>query len=183
MGREEFELLKGGVVKRRVKRRVGIFIDGTGLDRATRRLVKKVDLSSLVSGLSQGLEPEIARYYTLVPYEDDARQFAFLDAVERAGLEVVTKRLPPKGVKRQVSMDVHMATDLISFSMGVFGQPKVSLQEQEEAEKTGTNDSKPVPVKTTKTDSDVKRVAVVVCPVENLATPFTLATNLAWRLH
>jgi len=120
MGREEFQLLKEGVVKRKVKRRLGLFIDGLGLDRATRRLERKVDLSRLVAGLASGMQPEIARYYTLIPNEDDARQFAFLDAVERAGLEVVVKRLPPKGVKRQVSMDVHIAADLIAFGYGHF---------------------------------------------------------------
>src|SRR5215475_2226186 len=99
MGRDELELLKGGIVKRKIKRHMGLFIDATGLDRATRRLERKVDLSRLVQGITSGAKLEIARYYALIPYEDDARQFAFLDAVERAGVEVVTKRLPPKGVK------------------------------------------------------------------------------------
>ena len=133
MGRDELELLKGGIVKRKTKRRVGLFIDATGLDRATRRLDRKVDLSRLVRGLTQGVQVEVARYYTLIPYEDDARQFAFLDAVERAGVEVITKRLPPKGVKRQVSMDVHLATDLISFSYGLFE----NHQQQREQSKQG----------------------------------------------
>jgi len=160
MGREEFELLKGGVVKRKAKRRIGLFIDGSGLDRATRRLDKKVDLSNLVSGLCAGLDPEIARYYTLVPHEDDARQFAFLDAVERAGLEVVVKRLPPKGVKRQVSMDVHMASDLISFAYGNFEHKEIAEAKavNSDAETSEASD------KGTAKDPNIKRYATIVCP-------------------
>jgi len=120
MGRGDLEFRSGGIVKRRKKRRMGLFVDAVGLDRATRRLERKVDLSRLVTGLSSGVPLEVANYYTLVPYEDDARQFAFLDAVERAGLTVIVKRLPPKGVKRQVSMDVHLASDLISFCYGEY---------------------------------------------------------------
>ena len=120
MSRESFEVLQGGIIKRRVKRRMGLFIDATGLDRAARRLNRKVDLARLVSVLSSGIKLEVSRYYCLIPQEDDARQLAFLDAVERAGFEILTKRLPPKGVKRQVSMDVHIAADLIGFCYGQF---------------------------------------------------------------
>ena len=165
MGREEFELLKGGVVKRKAKRKIGLFIDGSGLDRATRRINKKVDLSNLVAGLCSGLDPEVARYYTLIPHEDDARQFSFLDAVERAGLEVVVKRLPPKGVKRQVSMDVHLASDLVSFGYGHFAQAQA--QASEEDAKAANDDSatpaSPAKVSTPST-RDIKRSAVIVCP-------------------
>lgn len=139
MSREDFEQLGQGTFKRKVRRRLGLFIDGVGLDRATRRLDRKVDLARLVAGLTSGLKPEIARYYTLVPYEDDARQFAFLDAVERAGLKVVVKRLPPKGVKRQVSMDVHMASDLMSYSFGLFDDGKEPMVDSLASEKAGMN--------------------------------------------
>jgi len=142
MSREDFEFRGNGVVKRKKKRRMGLFIDAVGLDRATRRLEQKVDLSKLVAGLSSGIPLEVARYYTLVPYEDDSRQFAFLDAVERAGLEVVVKRLPPKGVKRQVSMDVHIANDLLSYSFGHYTNSNGD----------GTN------------TSNLARIATVVCP-------------------
>ena len=74
MGRDELEILKSGIVKRKQKRRMGLFIDATGLDRATRRLEKKVDLSRLVKGLTSGIKLECARYYSLIPYEDDARR-------------------------------------------------------------------------------------------------------------
>ncbi len=165
MGREEFQLLKDGVIKRKAKRKVGLFIDGLGLDRATRRLDKKVDLSRLVAGLTSGIQPEVARYYTLIPNEDDARQFSFLDAVERAGLEVVVKRLPPKGVKRQVSMDVHIATDLIAFGYGQF--EKVQEEEAKVANANpADNVSKISPVKT---ERSIKRMANVVCPTREVS--------------
>ena len=120
----KFEQVKKGIVKRTEKRLVGLFIDGTGLDRATRRISRKVDMAALVRGVTSGLPPAVARYYTLIPYEDDARQLAFLDAVNRAGLSVVVKRLPPKGVNRQVSVDIEMAADIAAFALGHnrFGQ-------------------------------------------------------------
>jgi hypothetical protein len=170
MGREEFEVLKSGIVKRRVKRKLGLFIDGIGLDRATRRLNRKVDLSKLVSGLTSGLEPEVARYFTLVPHEDDARQFAFLDAVERAGLEVIVKRLPPKGVKRQVSMDVHMATDLISYSCGEF-LAVAAADNPQKAESNGNQapEAEGAEKKATKSNENIKRVAAIICPTRELS--------------
>lgn len=167
MGREEFEVLKSGVMKRKTKRRMGLFIDATGLDRATRRLEKKVDLSHLVSGLSSGVKLEIARYYCLIPYEDDARQFAFLDAVERAGVEVITKRLPPKGVKRQVSMDVHIATDLISFAFGHFAEKTQSVMEEGKNSNTPENEKSSEEKSSallTASSKNIKRIATVVCP-------------------
>ena len=114
----KYEELGKGVVKRTERRVLGLFIDGTGLDRATRRISRKVDMSALVRGVTSGLTASIARYYTLIPYGDDSRQRAFLDAVTRAGLTVIVKRLPPKGVSRQVSVDVEMAADIIAFSLG-----------------------------------------------------------------
>lgn len=173
MGREELEVLKGGIVKRKTKRRMGLFIDATGLDRATRRLERKVDLSRLVSGLTSGIKLEVARYYCLIPYEDDARQFAFLDAVERAGIEVVTKRLPPKGVKRQVSMDVHMATDLLSFCFGQFEQTAAAAEETEQKKVVGgdaveTADSQRIVAKRAPS-AQVKRIATVVCPSREMS--------------
>ncbi|MEZ4754639.1 MAG: hypothetical protein R3A13_10105 [Bdellovibrionota bacterium] len=79
-----------------------MFIDGTGLDRAARRLNRKVDIESLIRGVTSGIKPSILRYYTLIPFEDDSRQSAFLDAVAKTGLSVIVKRLPPKTVNRQV---------------------------------------------------------------------------------
>jgi uncharacterized LabA/DUF88 family protein len=114
----KFEELGKGIVKRKQQRVLGLFIDGTGLDRATRRINRKVDMSNLIKGVTSGITPAVARYYTLIPYEDDSRQRAFLDAVDRAGLHVVVKRLPPKGINRQVSVDIEMAADIVAFSLG-----------------------------------------------------------------
>lgn len=114
----EYEKLAKGVVKRTERREVGLFIDGTGLDRATRRLKRRVDIASLVRGVTSGIPPIVSRYYTLIPNEDDARQFAFLDAVARGGPDIVVKRLPPKGITRQVSVDLEMASDIVAFAFG-----------------------------------------------------------------
>ena len=114
----EYERLAKGVVKRTERREVGLFIDGTGLDRATRRLKRRVDIASLVRGVTSGIPPIVSRYYTLIPNEDDARQFAFLDAVARGGPDIVVKRLPPKGITRQVSVDLEMASDIVAFAFG-----------------------------------------------------------------
>ncbi len=183
MGRDELELLKGGIVKRKTRRHMGLFIDATGLDRATRRLERKVDLARLVRGLTSGLKLEVARYYSLIPFEDDARQFAFLDAVERAGVEVITKRLPPKGVKRQVSMDVHVATDMISYSYGHFAQ----VAEQLETKAVGnsptpvmvpaTTEAVVAPVKSEK-EKDIRRCLTVVCPSRELSYAIYMASKM-----
>ena len=167
MGRDELEVLKGGVVKRKIRRRMGLFIDATGLDRATRRLEKKVDLSRLVKGLSAGIQLEVARYYCLIPYEDDARQFSFLDAVERAGVEVITKRLPPKGVKRQVSMDVHIATDLLAYGYGNFAQATASNQEASRVNEDGKEGK--IIAASPSSNKQTKRVATIVCPSRELS--------------
>ena len=168
MGREAFEVLGGGVLKRKAKRRLGLFIDGIGLDRATRRLSKKVDLERFVSGIRMGVPAEISRYYSLIPYEDDSRQFAFLEAVERAGLEVVVKRLPPKGVKRQVSMDVHIASDLLSFGYGHYGNAN-----KNEAANLAVNDANPpleaAPPPIQAGEAGIQRIAIVVCPSRELS--------------
>jgi hypothetical protein len=115
----KFEELGTGFVKKKEKRVIGLFIDGTALDRATRRINRKVDMTALVRGVTSGLTPVVARYYTLIPYEDDSRQRAFLDAVARAGLSVIVKRLPPKGITRQVTVDLEMAADMVAFSLGL----------------------------------------------------------------
>ena len=188
MGREEYQMLGGGVVKRKAKRRIGLFIDGVGLDRATRRVDRKVDLSKLVRGLTQGLQPEVARYYTLVPNEDDARQFSFLDAVERAGLEVIVKRLPPKGVKRQVSMDVHIAADLISFGYGYFDKHTEEEGEKSAAASAGGSTaagSPEVPARILDAqgnpliNQNVKRLATVVCPSREISYAMFLCHTLS----
>jgi hypothetical protein len=184
MGREELELLRGGIVKRKTRRHIGLFIDATGLDRATRRLERKVDLASLVKGLTSGLKIEIARYYSLIPYEDDARQFAFLDAVERAGVEVVTKRLPPKGVKRQVSMDVHIAADMISYAYGHFAQKAEEVETKAVANGPGgvlvPGTETTAKTETAKPESsrEIRRVMTVVCPSRELSYALYMSNKL-----
>lgn len=183
MGREAFEVLKGGVVKRKMKRRMGLFIDATGLDRATRRLERKVDLSRLVSGLTSGIKLEVARYYCLIPNEDDARQFAFLDAVERAGIEVITKRLPPKGVKRQVSMDVHLASDLISFCFGHFEKTeevaKAVPEEGNAAANGEETKNKTIALSNSASSSrGIQRIATVVCPSREMSYAIYVCNQL-----
>ncbi len=182
MGREAFEVLQGGVMKRKMKRRMGLFIDATGLDRATRRLERKVDLSRLVSGLTSGIKLEVARYYCLIPHEDDARQFAFLDAVERAGIEVITKRLPPKGVKRQVSMDVHIASDIISFCYGHFEKKEelakaVPDQTVQQASGAAAEGAAPEPA-VKAVARPVQRIVTAVCPSRELSYALYVASQL-----
>lgn len=195
----KYEKLGGGFIKKREKRVIGLFIDGTGLDRATRRINRKVDMAALVRGVTSGLAPVVARYYTLVPYEDDSRQRAFLDAVARAGLSVIVKRLPPKGITRQVSVDLEMAADMVAFAHGLTSFSKeneympadaplraaaihtpaqyVRRQQAEVEESTETKDSpqgEEIP--------DIKtapRSVVVVCPSRELAYPLSLIKDIA----
>lgn len=190
----KYEKLGGGFIKKREKRVVGLFIDGTGLDRATRRINRKVDMSALVRGVTSGIAPVVARYYTLVPYEDDSRQRAFLDAVARAGLSVIVKRLPPKGITRQVSVDLEMAADMVAFAHGLTSFSKeneylpadaaihtpaqyVRRQQAEEAETPESKEQAPVA-----TIPDIKtapRSIVVVCPSRELAYPLSLVKDIA----
>lgn len=199
----KFEPLKSGIVKRREHRILGVFIDGTGLDRATRRLARKVDLSRLLRGISSGSTLAFARYYTLIPYEDDSRQRAFLEAVDRAGLQVVVKRLPPKGISRQVSVDVEMAADITAFAMGKSsfsslseidlsnhsqlqgsaipsmipfqGNPAVKTNGDRSAEIATVQEASTV---TAPEGSTEKRMIIVVCPSRDLAYPISLAKEL-----
>ncbi|MCB0329107.1 MAG: NYN domain-containing protein [Bdellovibrionales bacterium] len=146
MSKSDFKEIRKGVVKRKKKRVLGVFIDGTGLDRATRRMQKRVDMPKLVRGVAAGSIPVVARYYTLIPYEDDSRQRAFLDAVRRAGLQVVVKRLPPKGITRQVSVDTEMAADILAFGMGknTFEDIGFELTEAVGSDSRSTGNSRPI---------------------------------------
>ncbi len=167
MGREEFQALKGGILKRKNRRIPGVFIDATGLDRATRRISKKIDLSKLLQTISGGTAVEVAKYYCLIPYEDDARQLSYLDAVNRAGFEVVTKRLPPKGVNRQVSLDVQIATDMINFCYGYYAKKESTSTNEEAAD-----------ISEAPQDLKDKRILTVVCPSMELNYSFLWAKNL-----
>jgi hypothetical protein len=185
----KYEELGRGFIKKREKKIVGLFIDGTGLDRATRRINRKVDMSALVRGVTSGIAPIVARYYTLVPYEDDSRQRAFLDAVSRAGLSVIVKRLPPKGITRQVSVDLEMAADMVAFSLGHTNFSKENeylpvdhpLRSPATASQESTRgDGAPSSLAGNGKEGDaanaenVRRSVVVICPSRELAYPLGL---------
>ena len=195
-----------GIVKRTSKRVLGLFIDGTGLDRATRRISRKVDMAALVRGVTSGIPPVVARYYTLIPFEDDSRQRSFLDAVARAQLSVVVKRLPPKGVTRQVSVDVEMASDIVAFARGHSAFSSLSEYQSPQEAPAENRHTIPLRIGTYRTaepsappaesaprpaavsaDSAAadpapareERVIVVVCPSRDLSYPIALAKELA----
>lgn len=196
----KFEELGGGLVKKKEKRVVGLFIDGTGLDRATRRINRKVDMSALVKGVTSGLQPVVARYYTLIPHEDDSRQRAFLDAVARAGLSVIVKRLPPKGITRQVNVDLEMAADIVAFGLGLssFSKKNEYLPSDFQALKQAAFNSEEhgldghdlnkdpqsagqrseTLLKLDPISSGVRRSVVVVCPSRDLSYPMSLIKDL-----
>ena len=197
----KYEELGRGIVKRAERRLLGLFIDGTGLDRATRRLNRKVDMTALVRGVTSGASPVVARYYTLIPYEDDSRQRAFLDAVNRAGLQVIVKRLPPKGISRQVAVDVEMAADILAFAMGhtKFGALSEYIPEEKQGvgpdalhkiaekqalkESNGTQASDAHPSTTTVENGNgdekkTRRIITLVCPCRDLSYPISLANEL-----
>lgn len=195
----KYEELGKGKVKRTQRRTIGLFIDGTGLDRATRRINRKVDMSALVKGVTSGLIPAVARYYTLIPYEDDSRQRAFLDAVARAGLSVIVKRLPPKGVTRQVSVDVEMAADIVAFALGhsrfsklseytppsLDGSPGISMMPKPSGSAVAEGQTAPpngaAPVDESGEEvakSPEARIVTVVCPSRDLSYPISLVKDL-----
>lgn len=198
MGRAKQKVEEKLIVKRSVHRVFGLFIDGIGLDRATRRLNRRVDIGALARGVTSGITPTVARYYTLIPHEDDSRHHAFLDAVSRAGFQVVVKRLPPKGVNRQVSIDPEMAADMVAFSLGHSNFSSLGsyteLEEKTEeprmsrifpgAPRLNTHAApipeEPAEEETQSDDPDsgegqrIQKVMVVVCPSRDLIYPISL---------
>ena len=184
MGSEDLKQIKKGVVKRQSRRLIGLFIDGTGLDRASRRLKRRVDMASLIRGVCSGTPPIVARYYTVIPHEDDSRQLAFLDALSKAKLDVITRRLPPKGVTRQITVDAEMAADIIAFAMGhnKFGTLHKYLPTQmlEAMEKFKPKTEEPAAEADSGTENNrqVERVVIVVCPSRDLAYSISLAGEL-----
>jgi hypothetical protein len=108
---------KVNFVRRAKPRKLGIFIDGVGLDRAAKRIERRIDWPLFAKVISEGLQADVAKYYSLLPIEDDARHHSYLAAVEAVGFQVHVKRLPPKGVNRVVSYDLEIATDLLNFCL------------------------------------------------------------------
>ena len=167
-----------GIIRRRVNRAIGVFVDGVTLDRATRRLKKSVDMAALLRGVTMGIAPTVARYYTVLPITDDSRHHAFLDAVAKAGFEVVVKRLPPVGIERNVTADPEMSADIISFTMGNnhFGElfrylpdyPGIERPRPPQAELPN-----PEP-----RESDQVRSVITVCPGRDLSYALALAGEL-----
>lgn len=170
--------LKSGLVKRRENRSLGVFIDGVALDRATRRLKRKVDLQRLLRGVTSGTPASVARYYTVIPNEDDSRQRAFLDAVASAGFDVVIKRLPPKGVTRQVSIELEMACDIVAFAHGqeTFSETSRYIPSGVRADETKVKPDVPAPSESEK--SVDKRIVTVVCPSRELSYPLALIGDM-----
>lgn len=182
-----YKTIGKGVVKRTERQALGIFVDGTGLDRAARRLEKKIEMANLLRGVCGGRTPVVARYYTIIPFEDDSRQRAYLDAVSRAGFSVVVKRLPPKNITRQVSVDPDMAADITAFSLG-FSEFRRIEEHNDTSSKNGVplyrlkkpteSDSQEETASEAPTNSDLKRVAIIVCPSRDLAYTISLANDI-----
>lgn len=174
------------VVRRSVRRVVGLFIDGPSLDRAARRLNRRVDFSALIRGVCPGSAPIVARYYTVIPHDDDSRQRSFLDAVRGAGFDVIVKRLPPKGINRQVAVDPDMAADMLAFAHGhtSFAQSPelhdISLRATpltEVAEEGGVAAESARQNEEPDT-REVRRCVTVVCPSRELAYPLWLSKQV-----
>ena len=181
------------IIKRRQKRVVGIFIDGISLDRATRRLNRKIEMSALVKSLCAGADLLACRYYTVIPQEDDSRQLAFIDAMSRSGLSVILKRLPPKGITRQVSTDTEMGSDIVAFASGVTNFPEEYIYRPAEplVEAQGERSlvssrrlAAPLPqpgvqLKEAPEDMEgVRRIIISVCPTHEMNYPISLANAL-----
>ena len=164
-------------------------------------------MSALIRGVTSGHPAVVARYYTLIPYEDDSRQRAFLDAVSRAGLSVIVKRLPPKGVNRQVAVDLEMAADIVAYALGHVNfsaaheyqpgqepvqqmasppttQPFVRLklaQSRSAREENQAEVKAEAPAHKATLDSETsaaQRSVVVVCPSRELSYPIGLVKEL-----
>ncbi len=127
---------------------------------------KELTLQFPLKGLSEGSTPIVIRYYTILPYEDDSRHHAFLDAVEHAGFSVVVKRSYLR-VLNGKDKDVEMATDIMAFALGQNVLPVGSLEGGQMApfEKTvaETNETKPT-----------MRSVTIVCPSREITYPLSL---------
>ena len=169
-----FKQIKKGVVKKDLKREIALFIDGIGLDLASKRLKKKIDLQGLVKGLTGGIKPIISRYYTLIPFEDDSRHRSYLDAVHRAGLDVVVKRLPPKHIDRQINVYPEISADLVAFGLGHKDFSNLSrhipVDENFNQSEKDNKDS----MQNFKSGEKTQKIATIVCPSWELEYPILL---------
>lgn len=172
VSKTNFSKLKNGNVKRKNRRVLGLFIDGVGLDRATRRIGRDVDIKALVKGVTSGIKPVVARYYTIIPHEDDARQIAYLQAISKAGLTVVVKRLPPIGMNRLTTFDGEMSADIVAFALGHQNFSALgTLKENGEINKEEILPETPLE---NSDDKKLERVVTVVCPNKEMKYPLTM---------
>ncbi|MCB0321508.1 MAG: hypothetical protein KDD60_11335, partial [Bdellovibrionales bacterium] len=123
---------------------------------------------------------------------------AFLDAVRRAGLQVLINRLPPKGITRHVSVDSVIASDIVAFGLGQDSFDNIGYEHQVEGdgdERTiaspESNDKPPTSEEIPSEEqafspesgngdlnSAVQRIVTVVCPGREIAYPFSLLSHL-----
>jgi hypothetical protein len=175
-----------GILRKAKNREIGIFVDGVNLDRVCKRLGKRISLSALVQKLSTGGECLTARYYTLIPNEDDSRQRAFLDVVRQSGLSPCVKRLPPPDFEKQISIDVEMSNDILAFGLGAeeilahaelhygLSTPLPSKKSQSEDPLPSEEDSHDESSLENSTENNAKRIIYVVCPNKEICYPFRL---------
>ena len=97
-----------------------------------------------------------------------------MDAVERAGFDVIVKRLPPKGVSRQVSVDVEIAADVVAFSLGHSRFSDLSLYRSSST----TDDKQQIGEEGAHDEGEVQRIVTIVCPSRDLAYPISLSKEL-----
>jgi hypothetical protein len=159
-------------VRREQTHAIGVFLDGVSLDRAARRLNKKVDWKLLVKVISEGRVPKLLRYYTVIPHEDDARHHSFLGAVEGAGFQVIVKRLPPKGINRNVTIDLEMASDIVGFGLGLRDLPASTDPAGKEGARDSRGENKPSDTRTPE-----KAEIILICPPNDLEYPLRLIAD------
>lgn len=163
----DYKSVKKGVVKRTHKRKLSIFIDGVSLDRASKRINKKISYKKLVSSLSLGINPTIARYYTILPNQDDSRHRAFLDAIVDAGLDVIFKRLPPIGVDKHITTNEEISSDITAFACGSYDLGKINSYTSDEEKETEQENHE-----------NIKHVIILVCPNRDLSYTIRLCNHL-----
>ncbi|RME62033.1 MAG: NYN domain-containing protein [Candidatus Dadabacteria bacterium] len=164
------------IIKRRQKTIYGIFIDGIALDRAGRRIGKKVSLDKLVSTLAP-TNCVVKRYYTVIPHQDDARHLSFIDSIRNRGFRVTVKRLLPKNVERTVTADVEIASDIIAFAYtnpSVFDCLDVTSSEKGRKGGIGKAASSAAAAEADNIKEAVYKKIVIVCPSGELYYPVNL---------
>jgi hypothetical protein len=175
---------KPEIIKRRSSSALAIFVDGVGLDRACRRVRRRVDWKKLLQSLSGGKRLIEARYYNLLPHSDDNRQTAFLDNLALAGFSCIIKRLPPKNVEKQVSITVEMASDLMAFALGQTEYPDLnytnfrSSTQNKDLDDEEFTRSIVTPLSPEEAIQLTKREVILVCPSKEMDYPVSFLNRL-----